>query len=463
MTKYTKENMQKALKYLDSWFEVNIRTGQTVGLQVAIWHNNKVVYSKAFGHANIETGEKLTPDHQMRIASHSKTFTATAIMQLFEAGKLGLDDKVVKYLNWFKSSTDPRVELVTIRQLLSHSSGIIRDGDDADYWQLLRDFPSRDELINYISTSRLVLNSDEKFKYSNFGFGILGIVVETASGQSYEQYIAEHILKPLNLKDTVVDGDGKESDRLATGYGNLRGGKRTALQSATISTGSLASATGFVSTASDLVQFFAAQMPENTKLLSDQTKRYMQHGGWNTRSDGELYGFGMIEQDIKGNTIHGHSGGFPGFLSNTIVDNKNKLAICVITNSYGVNLDHISASIAKLITSFNETNETKLPKDVTNLEHFQFERYSLFGPTNIVLAGGKLRLHYPSGWYSFSDKLNLEVIDANTLKLTGDDGYGDDGELIKYAFDEDSKINKVIATGSSLLTLEEARKVGWTN
>lgn len=114
--------------------------------------------------ATIASNQPLTTNNVFRIASHSKTFTATAIMQLVEAGHVCLDDAVSKYLPWFTSSVDGRVASVTLRQLMNHTAGVMRDGVDADYWQVLREFPNETELRDFVANSQLVYDTDTQFR-----------------------------------------------------------------------------------------------------------------------------------------------------------------------------------------------------------------------------------------------------------------------------------------------------------
>src|SRR5205085_690518 len=105
----------------------------------AIQHGSDVLLSRAYGCANLEQRVPLTPRHIFRIASHSKTFTATAIMLLVQRGQLRLDDPVSDHVAWLEAP-------VTVRQLLNHVGGISRDGLDSDFWQLERPFPDAAEL-----------------------------------------------------------------------------------------------------------------------------------------------------------------------------------------------------------------------------------------------------------------------------------------------------------------------------
>ena len=103
------------------------------------------------------------------------------------------------------TQTRGRFKEVTLRQLLSHGAGIVRDGLDADYWQLGRQFPNTKQLIKEILEAQLVTDPNAAMKYSNFGYGLLGMVIEERSGTSYADYVSEHICAPLGLTSTAAE------------------------------------------------------------------------------------------------------------------------------------------------------------------------------------------------------------------------------------------------------------------
>src|SRR4051794_31463281 len=129
--------------------------------------------------ADAAAGVALTTSHRFRIASHSKTFTATAIVRLAERGILRLDDRLDR---WLPELAAADIAGVTLRELLAHGGGLVRDGWDGDHWQLARPFPDAAELRRIASDDAQVLVRNERFKYSNVGFSLLGAVIEAASG-----------------------------------------------------------------------------------------------------------------------------------------------------------------------------------------------------------------------------------------------------------------------------------------
>ncbi|HEY9568815.1 MAG TPA: serine hydrolase domain-containing protein, partial [Thalassobaculum sp.] len=134
--------LKAALDYVPRWLEHQMRASEQPGCVIAIARRGRVVLERAFGVADLATGEPLTPRHRFRVASHSKTFTATGILRLREAGRLRLDDPAGDHV----SGLHPQVAAATVGQLLSHSAGLIRDGLDAGQWQDRRPFLDTAEL-----------------------------------------------------------------------------------------------------------------------------------------------------------------------------------------------------------------------------------------------------------------------------------------------------------------------------
>ena len=168
--------LQPAIDYIHSWIEFQMRASQQPGCIVAIAHRGKVVGEFAFGHANLATGEKLTPRHRFRIASHSKSFTSAGIMKLREQRKLRLDDPVGQYVKGLHR----HVAETTIAQILSHSAGLVRDGMAGGQFSDSRPFLSTEELMADLGSSPLI-EPNTRFKYSNHGFGLIGLVIEAIS------------------------------------------------------------------------------------------------------------------------------------------------------------------------------------------------------------------------------------------------------------------------------------------
>jgi CubicO group peptidase (beta-lactamase class C family) len=251
--------MQPAIGYIRNWIEFQLRGSQQPGCIVAIAHRGKVVAEYAFGHANLATGERLTPRHRFRIASHSKSFTAAGIMKLRERRKLRLDDPVGQYV----SGLHPQVAGATIAQLLSHSAGLTRDGADAGQFTDRRPYLSQKELMAELQLPPAI-EPNSRFKYSNHGFGLLGLVIEAITGEPYRAWIEREIIDAAGLRET------RPSMPIAKGIPFARGhtlrlpvGRRLVIPGENL-THAITPAGGFVSTAADVARFFA-QLAPNAK------------------------------------------------------------------------------------------------------------------------------------------------------------------------------------------------------
>jgi len=162
----TKTAIDYTAKIIGYWIPLKIKYDKTPGISIGITYKGELIYGAGFGFADLETGNKARPETCYRIASISKLFTTVSIMQLAEKGKLSLDDPVVKYLPWFKSSS-----LITIKNLLSHSGGLSRESGNP-HWVTYK-FPSEKELIVTAGKNQSTISISSRFKYTNFGFALL--------------------------------------------------------------------------------------------------------------------------------------------------------------------------------------------------------------------------------------------------------------------------------------------------
>jgi len=187
---------------LDREIERVFRESDAPGLAVGVVKDMELVYATGFGVMNLKTGEEVTPRTLFHMASITKPFVATSIVQLLEQKKLSLDDRIVEYLPYFETK-DERYATLTIRQFLTHSSGM---PDVEDYcW----DKPEYDEgaierYVRSLTDQELLFEPGEKFTYSNMAFEVLGDLIAKVSGQSFADYVKEHVLQPLDMNDSSI-------------------------------------------------------------------------------------------------------------------------------------------------------------------------------------------------------------------------------------------------------------------
>ena len=169
------------------------------GLSIGVISEGKLIIQKGYGFANVEKKVKAKPETNYRIASISKMFTAVALLQLAEKKKLHLDDSVSSYLPWLKVRKAKRdAKDITIRQVLSHTAGLWRDGKISPF--ATDKFPKARDLQKELSADALTFATLEQFKYSNFAFALLSEVIQEVSGSEYTKYINTHILNPSRCK-----------------------------------------------------------------------------------------------------------------------------------------------------------------------------------------------------------------------------------------------------------------------
>ncbi len=469
--------LREALAYVDAWLDYRLWKLRTPGAQVAVWFDGTLQFSKAYGVSNIDTREPLTTAHLFRIASHSKTFTATAIMQLAEAGKLRLDDTAGSWLPALAEAGSPLAE-ATVRQLLAHSAGVRRDGVDATYWALNRPFPDEAALLELALRDGAVRQPDATFKYTNIGYSLLGLIVGKAAGGTYAEYVKTAIIGQLGLQNTGPELDDARGPEYAGGHSGLNSWtERQVIPH--IDTQAMAAATGFYSTAEEMVQFASAHFFGDTRLLSDRSKSEMQRPVWtglspNAPQDG--YGYGTTVRHYDGHRMVGHSGGYPGHITRTLWDPNEGLAIAVLTNAIDGPAEELAAGIVKLLDKAR-TLEPKVPlssglvnsaallspaassKEIA-LGSFTGRFAGLWGVTDVCILGGKLFASSPVTPSPIEEPIALAVVDENTLRIMSGSPYGSVGELFRYERDANGKVVSLFTGGMQSWPIEEYRARG---
>jgi CubicO group peptidase (beta-lactamase class C family) len=194
---------------------------QLPGLAVGIVQHGRVVYARGFGVAKHGRSDTVTARTVFHMASVTKPFVATAVLQLVESGKVELDAPVVRYLPFFKLK-DPRYQAITVRQVLNHTAGL---PDVSDYrWDHPEyDADALDRYVKGLRDSTLIAPPGEKWQYSNIGFEVLADLVAHVSGEPFEDYVQRHILTPLAMAHSTLLMSDVDSAHLATGHDRTAG------------------------------------------------------------------------------------------------------------------------------------------------------------------------------------------------------------------------------------------------
>jgi len=246
-------------------------------------------------------------------------------------GKLKLDDTAGQFV----ADLHPAVAKATVAQLLSHSAGLIRDGDDAGQFLDRRPFYDARELAADLKKPPII-EPNSRFKYSNHGYGLLGLIIEAITGEPYRAWIKREIVDAAGLGETQPDVPLHRGVPFARGHsGRIVLGRRAVIPGDN-PTHALASATGFVSTAGDIARYFAQLSPAARKsVLSVASRREMTRRQWHNpnTSPEQYYGLGTISGSFNGWDWFGHSGGFQGYISRTCVYPGQELTVSVLTNA----------------------------------------------------------------------------------------------------------------------------------
>ncbi len=294
------------------------------GLSLAVVRNGTIIFAKGYGMANMELSVPATVKTNYPILSITKTFTATAIMMLVEENKISLEDPISKHLD----SVSPAGKSVTIRQLLSHTSGIMDYGD--------RPYVAGEELYDgtlqdykkWVASFPLVSSPGERWDYIGVGFFLLGRLIEKISGKTYEEFMRQRIFIPLRMNDTRIDNLGELIPNRSGGYSWQNGvyrnnpGKKLA---AFIAGG------GITTTVVDMAKWDAALYTD--KLLKRSTWEQM----WTNAKlnngqivNGSGLGFGLTP--FRGHKRVGHTGGGSGYSTGMSRFVNEKLTVILLTN-----------------------------------------------------------------------------------------------------------------------------------
>lgn len=308
------------LQLLEVWLQAEIDYRDQPGCVIGIVYDKELIYAKGFGYADVASKRPMTTDTLFHIGSQSKTFTAIAVLQLQEQGKLRLDDPVDKYTPGFavKAGSDDAAP-ITIFQLLTHTSGLLSEGTKTLHWSDL-DFPTRDHIDEQIKAVELAFSPGTQRKYSNLGVTLAGRIVENVSGKSFKDYVTENILLPLQMQSTYVELPNEQLPRLATGYGRrMPDGKREVMPFWDAK--GMAAAFGMFANVTDLAKYVAWQMrlavATTKEVLEPTTWRNAQRAQWVDPDWKGGWGLGFQVVHRPNGDVVGHLGQVPGYFSTT--------------------------------------------------------------------------------------------------------------------------------------------------
>jgi len=440
-----------ALDYIPRWLEFQMRMSEQPGCAIAIVHKDHLVLELAYGSADLGKGERLTPRHRFRVASHSKAFTAAGVMKLRELGKLKLDDAVGQYV----AGLNPQIARVTLAQLLSHSAGIVRDGRDSGQFSDRRPFLDRNELLEDLKAPPTI-EPNTRFKYSNHGFGLLGLAIESVTGEAFTSWLKREIIDAAGLEETDPDMPIPKALPMASGHsGRLLLGRRVTIPGH-YSTNAIAPAGGVVSSARDLALFFAQLSPSaRSSVLSVASRREMVRRQWrNQHSSLERhYGLGTISGSLNGWDWFGHSGGLQGYITRTVVVPKEDLTVAVLTNAIdGWGPMWVDGAM-HILRAFSQHGPP-----TRKVSGWAGRWWTLWGAVDLVPMGSKVLAIGPGFINPITDAAQIAVTGRDQGHFAVADGYSSYAEPARLVRDASGKVAEVWLAASRLLPEKKMAK-----
>jgi CubicO group peptidase (beta-lactamase class C family) len=332
------EVLREAFAAAELWVDGYRRYQMIPALSVAVANGNETVWAKGFGTIDRAGRIPATADTIYSICSISKLFTAVALMQQWEKGKVTLDAPITEYLPWATFADDPRDSVpITLRGVLSHSAGLPREAD-FPYWSGPDfAFPTQQEIRTRLSQQAPLYPAETVWQYSNLGLTLAGETVEAVGGAPYAEYVQANILDPLALADTRPRMPHELYGKtLAVGWGARKlDGSRPEVK--IFDPAGITPAAGYSSTVADLARFaswtFRLAKNGDAEVLRYSTLREMERVQFMSPDWDTSWGLGFSVNNVRGTTVVGHDGACPGYRSILRIAPQEEMAVAVAMNT----------------------------------------------------------------------------------------------------------------------------------
>ncbi len=318
-------------------------------LSIAVVLDQKTVFSQAFGYADVDQKIPATTKTIYRVGSITKLFAATMLMQLAERGKVSLNDPLIKYMPAYKPRYPPNAGPTTLRQLATHTSGLHVDAAQG-FWHYLSNFQwvvskgkeeivwgvTKDDLVSTLDKVEIEYTPNTYPHYSNFGYQLLGIALESVAREPFERFVKTNILDPLNMEDSDFRLCKDQGTRFAVGYTYLEPDFQR-YRAPDWELDVLKYSGGLFSTPEDIARFISLQfrdrMVEARRVLSGDGLRFMRTPQTlRSPQSGDTYGIGWATYNDEGRQVIAHAGGHWGFYAKVEILPDLKLGVVIMTN-----------------------------------------------------------------------------------------------------------------------------------
>jgi CubicO group peptidase (beta-lactamase class C family) len=445
------KDYSEAFRIIEVWLDAQKDYDQLPGISASVIDDQEVIWSGAFGYANPENHVESKPSTLYSICSISKLFTSVAIMKLYEEELLRLDDKVSDLLPWYDleqkfGDSWP----VTVRTLLTHSSGLPREAN-FPYWTGPDfPFPPQESIRAELKNQETLYPSSTYFQYSNLGLTLLGVIVEEVSGIPYDDYVQQNILGPLELENTRTElPEDLYGQELAIGHGALmRDQSREKVD--LFQANGITPAAGFSSNVLDLGKFSSWQFrlldSTLTEVLQPSTLKYMQNVHWTDPDWNTTWGLGFnVSKGEDDEKWVGHGGSCPGYRSSLKLLPGSKRAYSVMINAGGTTPDKYVYGIHDILNKAedpesNETfNDIDSDRDLTEYTGY-FSRQPWGSELYVSTWYGKLVMIGLPAESPADAMVFFKHMEDDTFRRERDDG--ELGEVLEFERDESGQITR---------------------
>lgn len=323
-----KYDLKQPVAAADSRLQQSVKDGKVPGLVVAVWHNGEPLLQKGYGFTDLQQRKAPDPAQtRFRIASISKPIAATALLRMVDEGLIELDASLYDYVPWFpRKSYD-----FTIRQLAGHTAGI--RGYRGMEYGLNKDMSIREGLEVFQNDS-LLFKPGTSFHYNSFGWVLLSLAMEEASGIPFSDYVATKVLSPLGMHATIPEIKGNDPGGLATFYSSSAKGFR---QAPPVNNEYKLAGGGYLSTASDIALFGQAYLDggiANQTLVAEFLQSQIIKG------EPTWYGLGWeVSLDAANRPYYGHTGNSIGAFSKFMVYPESRMIFVILVNCGGPRIE----------------------------------------------------------------------------------------------------------------------------
>ena len=366
---------------IDAYIRSSMQAARIPGLALGVVQGDRVVYLQGYGVAGPD-GRPVTAQTPFILGSTSKSFTALAVMQLVEAGKIDLDAPVTRYLPWFRTRDAAESARITVRHLLHHTSGLQTYEGRAGLWDNDQSAPALENGVRALSTARLRQPAGQRYEYANENYSTLGLIVQAVSGIEYEAYVRSAIFAPLRMSRSAAALSDPAAADVASGY---RYRLLWPIAFDAPYPRRMTPAGFLISSAEDMAHYVSAQLNggeyEHHQLLSPLGIAAL-HAPVSAMEHASAYGMGWAIRGAPGSTTIWHDGDVSNFHSHLRLLPEQRLGIVVLMN---VGVTGNSAAIESLVEGVAATVLGHRPAPPTGSPWTALSRLTMMGPLLVAV------------------------------------------------------------------------------